>query len=168
MRAVYRMAESELYKPVRDRLEQLFAGAGVPVYLEVAAVTGASETIMQAIPFGREIVFSYVSRRPDILGYTIDSKRFIIVEVKEGSPGLDEIYQAKQYKEVFGARYRFLVTSGPIPEKIKRLCKVADPLLHSSDDFQSFLALAQFDPASSDFIQWFEENPFQKSLPAWR
>lgn len=27
------------------------------------------------------------------------------------------------YKEVFGARYGFLVTAAPIPEELKRLCK---------------------------------------------
>ncbi|MGA7918482.1 MAG: hypothetical protein WCA38_02350, partial [Candidatus Acidiferrales bacterium] len=50
-------------------------------------------------------------------------KDFITVEVKEKSLTSGDVYQAKMYKEVFGARYGFLVTADPIPEELKRLCK---------------------------------------------
>src|ERR1700730_19068627 len=70
-------------------------------------------------------------------------------------------YQAKMYKEVFGARYGFLVTAEPIPEELKRLCKATVSILHSVDDSSfRFLAIARFFPGHG-FIDWFEVNPLE-------
>jgi len=99
------MAEKDWYDPVQAKLgEQLF-GVVDSVYLEIGATKGFSVRMKAAIPASREIVFSFLGRRPDILGY-VDrgySKDLITVEVKEKSLTIEEIYQAKMYKEVFGA-----------------------------------------------------------------
>jgi hypothetical protein len=109
-------------------------------------------------------VFNFLTRRPDILGVVERQyqKDLITVEVKEKSLKIDDIYQAKMYKEVFGARYAFLVTAAPIPEALKRLCGTTVSILHSIDDHTyKFLAIAQFHPAGG-FIDWVQENPFEK------
>ena len=48
-------------------------------------------------------------------------KSLITVEVKEKSLTLEDIYQAKLYKEVFEAKYGFLVTLSPIQEELKQI-----------------------------------------------
>jgi hypothetical protein len=160
------MAEADLYDLVDAKLAEQLSGVAANFYLETAAAKGFSETVKAAIPSGREIVFSFLRRRPDIIGYVNReyAKDLITVEVKEKSLDIEDIYQAKMYKEVFGARYGFLVTAGPIPEALKRLCKQTYPIQHSANDSTySFLAIAQFHRAGG-FIEWFEENPFSKEF----
>jgi hypothetical protein len=40
----------------------------------------------------------------------------LVAGLNEKSLTIEDIYQAKLYKEVFGARYGFLITANPIPE----------------------------------------------------
>ena len=84
--------------------------------------------------------------------------------MKEKTLKIEDVYQAKMYKQVLGARYAFLVSAAPIPEELKRLCKTTPSVLRSIDDPNyRFLAIAQFHPAGS-FIDWFEQNPFENEL----
>lgn len=161
------MAEADLYEPVKQCLERSFAALDKRCYLEVAAKRGFSETAKQAIPQGKEIVFTFLRHKPDILGFIENqyTKDLITVEVKEASPGLDDVYQAKLYKEVFEARYGFLITGGPITEELKRLCRITPPILNSvGDSTYRFLVVAQFDLSAGTFVEWFEEDPFSKSF----
>src|SRR6266852_9994268 len=140
------MAEADLYDPVLRKLAEQFAGTAGPAYLETSA-KGFTEQIKAAIPPNRDILFKFLNRKPDILGFVAREYRkdFITVEVKEKSITLDDIYQAKMYKEVFGARYGFLVTAAEIPEQLKRLCKATPSIIHSIDDGSyRFLAIARF------------------------
>jgi len=158
------MAETSLYDPVQKKLGEMLSGRVDKFYLETGASRGFSETIKAAIPSGREILFNFMRRRPDLLGLveTEYQKDLITVEVKERSLKIDDLYQAKMYKEVFGARYGFLITAAPIPEELRRLCKTTPAILHSVDDWIiRFLAIAQFHPAGG-FIDWVEENPFEQ------
>lgn len=159
------MAEASLYEPVQAKLGELLSGTGVGNFiLETGGAKSFSERLKAAIPEGREIVFNFMSRRPDILGFVQGQlqRDLITVEVKEKNLKIDDIYQAKMYKEVFGARYSFLVTAAPIPEALKRLCKTTFSILHSIDDHTyKFLAVAQFHPAAG-FIDWIEGNPLEK------
>ena len=136
------MAERDWYDPVEAKLAEKLSSVGCGrFYLETGATKGFSERVKAAIPAGREIVFSFLRRRPDILGYVSRefSKDLITVEVKEKSLTIEDIYQAKMYKEVFGARYGFLITATAIPEALKRLCRQTYPIQHSShDDIYSF------------------------------
>lgn len=160
------MAEKDWYDPVQAKLGEQFLSVVDNYYLETGATKGFSERVKAAIPEGREIVFSFLSRRPDILGYVnrAYSKDLITVEVKEKSLTIEDIYQAKMYKEVFGARYGFLITATAIPEALKRLCKQNYQIQHSShDDIYSFLAIAEFHHAGG-FVEWFEDNPFSKEF----
>ena len=160
------MAETDWYEPVQTKLGELLSSVAGNFYLETGATKGFSERVKAAIPAGREIVFSFLRRRPDIIGYVNReySKDLITVEVKEKSLTIEDIYQAKMYKEVFGARYGFLVTATAIPEALKRLCKQNYQIQHSShDDIYSFLAIAEFHRAGG-FVEWFEDNPFAKEF----
>jgi hypothetical protein len=161
------MAEVALYNPVQMKLAELLGGTGVGNFLlETGGSKGFSEKLKAAIPVGREIVFNFLTRRPDILGYVEGQyqKDLVTVEVKEKSLKIDDIYQAKMYKEVFGARYGFLITAADIPEALKRLCATTPSILHSVDDhIYKFLAIAQYHPGGG-FIDWVPENPFDKDF----
>jgi hypothetical protein len=120
------MTEAELYEPVMSCLRGSFAAVGKSVHLEIAATKGLSEQVKRAIPMGKEIVFSFLRQhRPDIIG-VIEGEGvlnpLVVAEVKAKSLTLDDVYQAKQYKEVLEARGGILVTVHPIPEDLRRLC----------------------------------------------
>ncbi len=156
------MAEADWYEAVQATLAEQLSTVVTNFYLDTSATKGFNENIKAAIPEGREIVFSFTHKRPDIIGYVRRqySKDLVVVEVKENSLAIEDIYQAKMYKEVFAARYGFLVTASPIPEVLKRLCKQTYSILHSIDEgTHSFLRIARFHRAGG-FIEWFEENPF--------
>lgn len=159
------MAESDLYQPIKERLETLLLATCKHASLEVTAATGLSEKLKAKIPQGSEIVFTFLKKRPDLFGfvdrqYTTD---LITVEVKEGALRLEDIYQAKLYKEVFGGRYGFLITNAPIPEELKRLCRnIQDVLRSVGDGVHRFLVIGQFDPSQRRSVEWFEGNPFDK------
>jgi len=157
------MAEADLYNPVQQKLGERLSGRAPNFCLETTA-RGFSERIKAAIPPGREIVFNFLKWKPDIMGLVVREFQtdLITVEVKEKILKIDDIYQAKMYKEVLGARYGFLVTAAPIPEELKRLCGATPSILHSIEDSTfRFLAMAQFH-LTGGFIDWFEENPFEK------
>ena len=98
----------DLYEPVKRYLEGQFAkvAAGKTFHLEIAARKGFSEKVKAEIPDDRDIVFKF-TKRPDILGFVKGqyTSNLITVEVKGNGLELDDIYQAKLYKEVFDARY---------------------------------------------------------------
>ena len=162
------MAEENLYQPVKDRLSGLLATKGRQFYLEVTSTKGLSEKLKGKIPPHREIVFAFLKKRPDLFGFVegqFGTSDLITVEVKERLEKLDDIYQAKLYKEVFDAQYGFLITGQPIPEEIKRLCGATFNILHSaSDSTHRFLAIGQFDQDNGQFVDWFEKDPFQQEF----
>jgi hypothetical protein len=85
------MSEAQLYQPIKERLEGLFALRGKHPHLEITASKGLSERLKQKIPPHREIVFAFLNKRPDLFGfvelqYTSD---LIVVEVKEKIQTLD-------------------------------------------------------------------------------
>ncbi len=166
------MAESALYQPILLLLQEHFAQVGFPADLEIAAITGASDKISQRISPGQEILFSFLpENKPDILG-TLQDSRWISAEIKEGPLGLDHIYQAKRYKELFGARCAFLITAERIPARLRRLCIALPQILHASNDAYSFFVLAEFkrdpsEPSNGAFVDWFPADPFANSV-YWR
>ena len=63
------MAEADWYDRVQAKLGEQLSGVAGDFYLETGAAKGLSEIVKAAIPAGREIVFSFLHRRPDIIGY---------------------------------------------------------------------------------------------------
>ncbi len=100
-------------------------------------------------------------------------KEFPLVRILFSFPlGLDHIYQAKRYKELFGARCAFLITAERIPARLRRLCIALPQILHASNDAYSFFVLAEFkrdpsEPSNGAFVDWFPADPFANSV-YWR
>jgi hypothetical protein len=69
-----------------------------------------------------------------------------MAEVKRGGLTVQDIYQAKMYKELLGDTFGFLVGTKPIPEELKRLLRRIPIMLMSAGDYTfKFLALGRFD-----------------------
>lgn len=97
-------------------------------------------------------------RKPDIAGYVESNLGNVIftAEVKRGSLTIQDIYQAKMYKELFGATFGFLIGTEPVTEELKRLLRAIPIILMSAGDYTfHFLAIARFDLDSGTFVDWF-------------
>ena len=161
--------EKEYYEVVKEKLAQLFRERGVNVYLEITASGVFSNRIKSEIPHDREIIFSFLRKvAPDITGFVerSGSSEFVVVEVKRNEIGLDDIYQLRKYADLFDAKFSFLVSLKPVPEEIKRLSKAVYAILARPSIYHVFV-LTYFDGKSGEFVEWFEENPFTKSI-YWR
>jgi hypothetical protein len=154
--------EKELYEPVRGALEQGFGGIGKKAVSETVATKGLGERLKMLIPQGQEILFRFLTRKPDIVGY-VEGKlgnTIFVAEVKRGGLTVQDIYQAKMYKELFGATFGFLVGTEPIPEELKRLLRHIPIMLMSADDYTfNFLALGRFDFTRRAFTEWYANFP---------
>ena len=154
--------EKELYEPVRTALERSFAAIGKKAVSETGATKGLGEPLKALIPPGLEILFRFLNRKPDIAGYVESNVGNVIftAEVKRGSLTIQDIYQAKMYKELFGATFGFLIGTEPVAEELKRLLRnIPIILLSVGDHTFHFLALARFDLASGTFTEWFMNYP---------
>jgi len=150
--------EKELCEPVRAALELSFAAIGKKTFSETGATKGLGEPLKALIPQGLEIIFRYLNLKPDIIGYveTNRGKEIFTAEVKLGGLKVQDIYQAKMYREVYRATFGFLIGTQPVTEELKRLVRSLPNILHSSGDYTfNFLALARFDLESSTFTDWF-------------
>ncbi len=160
------MAEKDSYEPIRRCLDALFRSVGKTVYSEIGASTGFSERAKRAIPPERNIVFAFLRHRPDFLILIGEPYRpnLVTVEIKDDIQKLEDIYQAKLYKEVFDAKYGFLITLRSIREELKRLCTITPNTLASFVHYLQFFVIGQFDKASGQVTDWFPENPFEDSM----
>src|SRR5260370_27261942 len=128
------MTEAQSHQPIQRRLEELFAAREKRCSLAITATKGLSEELKAKISPHREIVFAFLKKRPDLFGFVESqyASDLITVEAKERIEKLDDIYQAKLYKEVFDARYGFLITAEPIPEETRRICMTTVNILRSA------------------------------------
>lgn len=161
------MPESEYYVLIKQKIGKLLSKKIdiKDIYLEITSTKGLSEKLKKVLPKSKNIIFSFLTKKPDITGIIIKpySPDFIIVEIKEHIK-LKDIYQTKMYKELLGARYTFLVTLNPIPEEMNRLCNdIYDILSSVSDGIYRFFVLTHFDKETKNFTQWVTENPFKKN-----
>ncbi len=63
-------------------------------------------------------------RKPDIMGYFKDQKRLVLAEVKDERLKFKEVYQIKQYVDIFWPEFAFLITTKEFNETYHRfLCK---------------------------------------------
>lgn len=150
--------EEDLYEPVRVALDRAFDGIGKRAVSETCATKGFGEQLKALIPDGQEILFRFLARKPDIVGH-IEGKignSIFTAEVKRGGLTVQDIYQAKMYKELFGATFGFLVGTEPIPEELKRLLRRTPIMLMSAGDYTfNFLALGRFDFERQAFADWY-------------
>lgn len=157
--------ESESYNLIKEKIKELLNKRIInkEIYLENTSKSGFSEKLKQAIPKEKSIIFSFLGKKPDITGFVKKQyhTEFLIVEIKREEIKLKDIYQTKMYKELFEAKYTFLISLESIPEKLKRLCESNRDILRSAGDSSyRFFVLTQFDEEDKEFIDWYEENPF--------
>jgi len=160
------MAEKDekiYYGPVKKKFDELFSSKG-ETYLEITANKTFSNKLKKEIPDYKQLIFYFLDQvAPDITGFIKRTygTEFIIIEVKDEVIKLDHIYQVRKYAELFDARFAFLVSTHEIPEEIKKLSKIIFPYLFALPAYRR-LTLVQFDKNTNQFIDWFEENPFEK------
>ena len=111
-----------------------------------------------------DIVFAFLKKAsPDITGFlkSILGTDFITIEIKMKKIGLDDIYQAKRYADLFKAKYGFLLSCEPIPEEIKRLSNSTNILNKSGE---GTIRLAQYDLDTGKILDhtWFPSNQFEE------
>jgi len=155
--------EKQLYEVIKERLEETLKAKFNDFYLEITADTGFSNKLKSEIPRGREIIFNFLKKaRPDITGFVKENSfsYFIVVEIKNSSIELDDIYQTKKYAQLFGAKYALLISTDEIPEEIKRLDKTINPdFLSGAYGYR--IVLVHFDINKKEFVEWYEKNPFK-------
>jgi len=129
---VFSGKESNLYPHVIDALKKNIQGKNV--HLEITATGGKFSKEMNKSLDNAAFYFVKSERQsPDIMGYVIEdespfgfgisahqAQNHIVVEVKNESISIADIYQTKRYGEVFDAKYAFLISTEPIAEEIRR------------------------------------------------
>lgn len=160
--------ESAYYGIIKEKMEGLFKEKTTDVYLEITATRKLSTKLKKEFSPHRDIIFYFLKEAaPDITGFIKreNSSDFVVIEIKRKIK-LDDVYQTKKYADLFDTKFAFLVTLEPIPEEIKRLSKVVHTLLMRPSIYSAF-TLVQFDEQCNEFVDWFEKNPFTKSI-YWR
>lgn len=161
-----RKEEREYYQLIKAKLESLLKTRTNNFYLEITANKKFSNKLKAEVSSNRDIIFLFLKEAsPDITGFIKReySSDFIVVEFKKDKIKLDHIYQTRKYRDLFGAKFAFLISLQQIPEEIKRLHKVAFTLLSSPSIYHGFV-LVHFDEKSGNFVEWYPENPFKKDL----
>jgi len=156
--------EKDYYPIVKDLVEQVLKEKFTDYYLEITANKKFSNKLKEQINPNRDIIFHFLKEAaPDLTGFVKGkySSELMIVEVKNESIKLDDIYQARKYAELFDARYAFLVSTAEIPEEIKRLSKVIYTLL--SLPVYKTLTIVRLDKETKKFIEWFPKNPITQT-----
>ena len=151
--------EKSLYQPVKTALEVRFIREFGECYLEITANKKISDKIKKCFD---DIVLHIINVEgfyPDLMGL-IQSKEIIVVEVKEELT-LKDIYQAKQYGEIFNAKYTLLIYSEPLSEEIRRFLEKRPEILSHSAGSKD-VKLARFDKTDNDIEEgtWYMSSPF--------
>ena len=161
--------EEEYYPVIKTKLEEFLKAKTPTIYLEITANKKFSEKLKTEITPDRNIIFNFLKDvRPDITGFIKVSSNlsdFIVVEFKKEKIDLDSIYQTKKYRELFNAKFTFLISLQPIPTEIKRLDKAMNnQLLQAGLHWAFAFVLAQFDGQEKKFVEWYPENPFENDI----
>jgi len=170
--------EREYYEIIKTRVEELFKRKVNDFLFEITANKKFNEQLKYEIPKNRAIIFSFLKKAPpDITGFTKigSSSYFIVVDVKKDKIKLEDIYQLRKYRDLFNAKFAFLISLRPIPAEIKRLCELEFNILFHSSWSYPYLTLVSVDEkmlphinnAKDVFIDWFPENPFENDQ-YWR
>ncbi len=137
--------ERALYPLISEALMTCFGGVGKHnIHIE-STDRGFSEPIKATFGRDRDIAFSFFDRaKPYLTGYVDEGthKVIFVVEVKDAPFELRDIYQAKRYKGLLGARFGFVTSSQRTPEKLKRLCSVTPAILNWFPEINSRHALS--------------------------
>jgi hypothetical protein len=163
--------ESRLYPGIRNALQSYFCSGSVDCLFEVTA-EGIGDELQKEL--SDEILFLLGSRelRPDILGHvkhSVGSKAFyyheffVAAEVKEGSPTINDLFQAKKYGEIYEAAVTLLVSNEKPEERLLRLLKRKPVLLHLPMSMYSAY-LCRFSERNETIDWWYPEPPRKDQL----
>lgn len=134
------------------------------IYLEITADTSLSNTLKSKISHGRDLIYFFLKNaRPDLTGFieVEDTVDFIVVEFKDNTLNLDNVYQLKKYADLLDAKYSLLVSTDEIPVEVKRLRDVVPELLSRATGHRR-LTLVHYNPVKQAFLEWFPEDPFRQ------
>lgn len=158
--------EKRLYSGVRDALQSYFCPGSVDCIFEVTA-EGVSDELQGKLQ--DEVLFLLGSRelRPDILGHVehpVESKAFyynsffVTAEVKDGTPTVNDLFQAKKYGEIYEAAISLLVSTQKPEERLLRLLKRKSILLQLPVSMFSTY-LCKFSAKDETIDWWFPQHP---------
>ena len=154
-----RKSEAQFYKPAREALLDLFKTKDC--YLEITANRRLAEGIKKVLT-DYDLFANVVERFiPDITGYVLRSeheKCVIVAEVKAGPTSLRDIFQTKQYAEIFGAKYAFLLSPEQMPEEISRIVKMKSTILCHSAGYERVF-VGRLDISKNSIVQWHTDPP---------
>jgi hypothetical protein len=130
-RKIRRESEAQLYEPAKQAIAHLFREKSC--YLEISATDRQMGENVKRVLADYDLFASVVERFiPDITGYILEanqSKSLIVVEVKPSPPRMKDIFQTKEYAEIFGAKYAFLISPHMVQEEVRRILKMKGELL---------------------------------------
>jgi len=114
--------EESLYEPILKALKRVFSCLG-ECHLEITAKRIFSNELKKAFDDVALYMIKVEGFFPDITGFvkTKYSTDIITVEVKPGKLMIKNIFQTKDYAQVFNAKYAILVSPKTISEERRRL-----------------------------------------------
>ena len=145
--------EKTLYEPVRKALEETFVKLG-KCYFEITAGGKISNKLKEYLDDTALYILKVEKFSPDIMGYGgQDGRGVVVVEIKKNLK-LKDIFQAKQYGEIFRARYVLVIYTKPLAEEIKRCFKQRYSMLYHPD-----IMLAEFDEVKGQINEdaWYDD-----------
>jgi len=157
-----RKSEASLYKPIEKALHHAFEPIG-KCYLEISARNSFSERLKTVLTDFDLFINLFERYSPDIMGYVDESeysKPLIVVEVKPSKIKIKDIFQTKQYAQVFDAKYALLISPEPLSEEIKRILKEKHEIILHHQYNKIFIG--KFNEATNEFTDWYPE-PLKKA-----
>lgn len=133
--------EEDLYEPIRNALSARISDS----YFEVTN-RGFSNKLQREFDYETLYLINFEKFWPDITGYIKrdGSKEIVAVEVKKGDVKLKDVFQAKNYGEIFRSPHSLLISNEVMPEKLRRfLLKRRDLLQYFAGHHK--LIIAEFD-----------------------
>jgi len=159
--------EEDLYAPIRGELVRKFATHDAPCYMEVTARGKLSNKLRRILTDVMLHIVDVERFVPDLMGYTHTkepiepySVKRIIVEVKNDEIQSKDIFQAKNYGELFEADFALLISTESLPETIRRFLERKIGLI--SYWAYKTVKIARFDTSTEKIEEdsWYRENPF--------
>lgn len=159
-------SERELYQPVRKALEKYFCEEAEECFFEVTA-DKVGERVEEKL--ADEVLFLIRKRefRPDIMGYVrvpiglgifFFSEFRVVVEVKDGKPSVNDLFQVKKYGELYDAAISILVSTDKPEQRFLRLLERKPTLLSlPMGGYSAFIT--RFLKDKCDFDWWYPRPP---------
>ncbi len=116
--------EQKLYAPVQQSLKRLFSKLGSN-HLEITASKKFSPELREKCDDVSLHIMDQEAFYPDIMGFVTSLNAYppvqlIVCDIKDTELKLKDIAQVREYGAVFSAQHAILISSKPIPERIKR------------------------------------------------